>query len=173
MNKLDGLKAKFPTLEINLDGATDFYQEGVDIVERENVAVIIKHPYEEKFLLADWKNSKWKGLVTGGIGKDSIERTTLEEIREETGYRNIAKITDLKYVSHSLFFHPVKKENRLAHYNLTLAELSDLEQNEISEEEQSIADFIWIHRDKVLDLITRDSMKELWMFYINKQKFTE
>jgi hypothetical protein len=61
-----------------------------------------------------------------------------------------------------------KNADGLAHYHLVFAELADLEKDTVSEEEQSIADFVWVKKDDVLDTITRDSIKHLWKFYLNK-----
>ena len=169
MSKLDEIKARFPSVDVNLEGGTDSYQEGLEIIERDPVAVIIKYPDQELYLIADWKSSQWKGFLTGGVEDgDTVYKTVLKEVREETGYKNVSKVIEMNQVSHSIFFHTVKKVNRLAHYYLVFAELADLEQDEVAEEEKAIADFIWVPRDKVLDLLSRNDMKVLWNFYITK-----
>jgi len=167
MTKLDEIKAKYPLIDVNLDGGNDSYQEGAEVIERHPLAVVIKHPDEDEYLIADWKNADWKGFLTGGVeGGDTVHRTVLKEVYEETGYKNISKVIEMDCVAHSIFFHPVKKVNRLAHYHLVFAELADLEQDEVAEEEKAIAEFIWVPRDNVLDLLSRIPMKKLWEFYI-------
>lgn len=157
----------YPDICINNEGESDAYKEGLPIIERDSVAIVIKHPNENLYLLADFKQSKWKGFLTGGIeGGDSLEKTVYKEIHEESGYKNISKIISMNFVSHSLFFHPVKKVNRLAHYHLAYAELADLEKDEVSDEEKNIADFIWVSFDNVLETLTRKGMKLLWKFYV-------
>lgn len=163
---IEDIRSAYPNIDINQSGGTDSFQEGVDIVERDPIAVIIKHPTDELYLLADWKNSIWKGFLTGGIEDgDTLEETVKKEIYEETGYKHIKKITETDCVSHGLFFHTIKKVNRLAHYHLVIAELANLEQDEVSADEKAIADFIWIPRDEVANLLTRSDMKILWDYY--------
>ncbi|HEY0220731.1 MAG TPA: NUDIX domain-containing protein, partial [Candidatus Paceibacterota bacterium] len=134
----------YPDIDINSEGELDAYKEDLPVIERDPIAVIIKHPIENLYLLADWKNAEWKGFLTGGIEEgDTLEKTVRKEIHEETGFKNVAKIMPMNFVSHALFFHTVKNVNRLAHYHLVYAELSDLEKDNVSEEESNIADFIW------------------------------
>ena len=164
---LDEIKAKYPDIGINTSGGPDSYQDGVTIVERDPIAVVIKHSTDEKYLIAKWKQTVWNGFLTGGIeGNDTLEETVQKEVHEETGYKNVAKVQAMDCVSHGLFFHVVKKVNRLAHYHLVFAQLTDLEQDEVSEEEKSIAEFEWIPREEVMDLLTHDNMKMLWKYYL-------
>lgn len=163
---LEEIKALYPTIDINMSGGSDSYQEGVTIIERDPIAVIIKHPTQELYLLADWKNSDWKGFLTGGVEDgDTIAQTVSKEIHEETGYKNVAQVIEMNCVSHGLFFHTVKKVNRLAHYHLVFAQLENLGQDTVSEEEQAIANFIWVVRDEVSNLLTGKDMKTLWNYY--------
>ena len=167
MKNIEEVKALYPDVEINLDGINDAYREDLPIIERDTLAVIIKHPTEDSYLMAKWKNADWNGFLTGGIEDgDTLEETVKKEIHEESGFKNVSKIMPLDFTAHALFFHTVKNVNRLAHYHLVTAELSDLAQDPVSEEEQSIADFVWVPKDDVLQTISRDSMKSLWNFYI-------
>ncbi len=171
MNTIEDFRAQYPGIEINLDGNEDSYREDLPIVEREPIAVVIKHPIEASYLLAVWKGVTWNGLLTGGIEKDdTMEQTVRKEIHEEAGYKNVAKIIPLDFIAHALFFHPVKNVNRLAHYHLVYAELADLEKDEVSEEEKAIADFVWVPEDEVATTITRKAMKQLWQFYTEQEQ---
>ncbi|MCC6290826.1 NUDIX hydrolase [Candidatus Nomurabacteria bacterium] len=171
MKVTSDLTKLYPEIDINSDGGPDAYREGLPIVERDPVAVIIKHPSENQYLLAEWKQAEWRGFLTGGIEKgDSLEKTVRKEIHEETGYKNVSEIIATNFVSHALFFHPVKNVNRLAHYRLVFARLADLERENVSEEEGRIADFVWVPHDEVLEILTRRDMKLLWNFYINNLK---
>ncbi len=161
---------QYPDIDINMDGGPDSFQEGLPIVERDPIAIIIKHPTENSFLLADWKQADWKGFVTGGIEDgDSVADTVRKEIHEETGYKNVGAIVQTDIVSHALFFHPVKNVNRLAHYHLVIAQLADLDRDAVSAEEQAIADFVWVPFQDVERLLTRQGIKLLWRAY-NEQK---
>lgn len=160
----------YPDIDINDEGGSDAYREDLPIVERDPIAVIIKHPEENLYLLADWKQAEWKGFLTGGIEEgDSMETTVVKEIHEETGYKNVSKIVPMDFASHALFFHPVKNVNRLAHYHLVFAQLENLDKDEVSEEESRIADFIWIPYDEVSSMLTRKGMRLLWDFYMKNK----
>ena len=93
MKKIQEIKALYPDIDINLDGITDAFNESFPIVERDPIAVIIKHPKEELYLMAKWKSCVWNGFLTGGIEDgDTLEQAVQKEIHEETGYKNISKI---------------------------------------------------------------------------------
>jgi 8-oxo-dGTP pyrophosphatase MutT (NUDIX family) len=163
---VEEIRTKYHDIDINMSGGTDTFQEGQPIVERDPIAVIIKHPTDDIFLIAQWKNG-WCGFLTGGIEEgDTLERTVQKEIHEETGFKNIGLIKPLDCVSHGLFFHTVKNVNRLAHYHLVYAELANLEQDTIAEEELAIAQFKWVPKAEVLNLLTRRDMKILWEYFV-------
>ena len=166
LHTIEEIKKLYPDVYVNEDGGSDTYQEGLPIVERDPLTVVIKHPSQNSYLIAKWKKSEWNGFLTGGIeGEDSVEDTVRKEILEETGYKHVSKIVPMDYVTHGVFFHPVKNVNRLAHYHLVFAELTDLEKDDVSEEETNIADFVWIPYDDVLETLTREEMKLLWKHY--------
>ncbi|HEY1041149.1 MAG TPA: NUDIX hydrolase [Candidatus Paceibacterota bacterium] len=159
--------ARYPDIEINESGGPDSFNPDAPIVERDPIAVIIKHPTEELFLIAQWKKGGWNGWLTGGIEEgDTLEQTVHKEIHEEAGYKNVGEIKELDCVSHGLFFHPVKNVNRLAHYHAVFAQLKDLEQDEVSEEEKAIAEFVWIQKDEVNTTLSADNMRKLWNYYL-------
>lgn len=162
---------QYPDIDINDEGGADAYKPGLAIVERDPIAVIIQHPSENLYLLADWKQSVWKGFLTGGIEEgDTLEDTVRKEIHEETGYKHVGKIVPTNFVSHALFFHPVKNVNRLAHYHLVLAQLANLEKDEVSEAERRIADFIWVPYEDVERTITRKGIVLLWRYYMQHSR---
>jgi 8-oxo-dGTP pyrophosphatase MutT (NUDIX family) len=169
MKKEEILKL-YPDIDINETGASDSFRDGEQIIERDPIAVIIKHPTDELYLMAEWSNG-WHGFLTGGIEDgDTLEDTVRKEILEETGFKNVGKIQKMDCVSHGLFYHTVKHVNRLAHYHLVFATLADLEQTEISEEELAIAKFIWVKKDAVDETLSRNDMKKLWRFYLKETK---
>ncbi len=170
MHNLNDIKNMYPDVDVNEDDGADSYREGLPVIERDPVAVIIKHPTENMYLVAQWKGVVWNGFLTGGIEDgDSLETTVKKEIHEETGFKHVSRIVPMDCVSHALFFHPVKKVNRLAHYHLVFAELVDLEKDEVSEIEKNIADFVWVPYGEVLEMLTRNSIKTLWKFYMDNK----
>lgn len=153
-------------LDINIGPGKDAYVSSSSTVERNNVACIIKHPTEDAYLISKWKQVAWNGFLTGGIEEGvTQDETARQEVKEETGYMNIKNITVHDFASHGLFYHVVKKQNRLAHYNLVVVELTDLTQEKVSDEEQAICDFVWVPKSKVAALLTRYDMKSLWQQY--------
>ena len=166
MQTTEEIIAKYPDIDINTDGATDAYRPGLPIVERDPIAVIIKNPTDDLYLLADWKQAVWRGFLTGGIEEgDTVEQTVRKEILEETGYLHVKTIEETDIVSHALFFHPVKNVNRLAHYHLVIAQLADLEHTDVTDAEQAIADFVWVPFAEVEETLTRKGIKLLWNMY--------
>ena len=170
---IEQIKNTFSPLDINTGPGADAYNPQVsEIVERNNVACIIRHPSENSFLISKWKKVDWNGFLTGGIeeGSDKIETAT-QELKEESGFLNIRKIVDMNFASHGLFYHVIKNQNRLAHYNLVYIELENLERVEVSEEEKAICDFVWVEESKVLETLTRNDMKYLFEFYQSNKNF--
>jgi 8-oxo-dGTP pyrophosphatase MutT (NUDIX family) len=167
MTKEEILKL-YPDVDINESGGLDNFRGDEPIIERDPIAVIIQHPTDELYLIAQWSNG-WCGFLTGGIEDgDTLEDTVRKEILEETGFKNVLNIEPMDCISHGLFYHIVKHVNRLAHYHLVFAKLTDLEQQEISEEELAIAKFVWVPKEKVEETLTRGDMKKLWKFYIEQ-----
>ncbi len=159
----------YPDIDINNSGGIDNFRENEPIIERDPLAVIIKHPTEELYLIAKW-SSGWCGFLTGGIEQgDTMEETVQKEILEETGFKNILHIEPMDCVSHGLFYHIVKHVNRLAHYHLVFAKLANLEQEEVSAEELAIAKFIWVKKNEVEETLTANDMKKLWRFYLESE----
>ncbi|HEY4493247.1 MAG TPA: NUDIX hydrolase [Candidatus Paceibacterota bacterium] len=170
MQTIQDLNKLYPDIEINQEGGADSYREGLPIVERDPVAVIIKHPSENSYLIAKWKAIAWNGFLTGGIEEgDTLEGTVRKEIHEEAGYKNVARIAPMNFATHALFFHPTKNVNRLAHYHLVVVTLADLEKDKVSEEESKIAEFVWMPYEQVAKTVTNKAMKLLWEYYLESK----
>ena len=65
MTKEEILKL-YPDVDINESGGLDTFRPEEPIIERDPIAVIIKHPTDDSYLIAKWSNG-WCGLLTGGI----------------------------------------------------------------------------------------------------------
>lgn len=160
--------------DINRDGGADSYQDGVEEIERYNVAVVIEHPEKEEFLCVKWKKSDWQGFVTGGVeGGDTESETAIKEVQEETGYQNAEVVKVYDKSSHGKFYHVGKKVNRLAHYKVVHVKLKDLEAKERSQEEKDIADMMWVKKEAVKDFLKREDMKYVWRVFCGEDVLEE
>lgn len=166
---LDLNKYKDQPIDLNLGDGKDRFQNNKEIKERNNVACIIKHPTENKYLVSKWKSVNWNGFLTGGIEEGETPQDAVKkELKEETGFVDIKDIKDFNFTSHAIFYHPVKNQNRFAHYNLFVIELNSLENVGVAKEEADIAEFVWVDESEVLETLSRYDMKSLWEFYLNK-----
>jgi leucyl-tRNA synthetase len=118
-------------------------------VERNSISAIIRNPVNGKYLALKWKKADWVTAVTGGIeAEQTPEEAALAEIREETGYKNVRLVRTLTTV-HSSFFHIPKNENRFGHFHTFIFELTDEERDELSAEEQSKHDVVWMTSEEM------------------------
>ncbi len=109
---------------------TSPFRPDKDTIPRNVVACVIKHPTEDKYLIARPRGGdKWSPLMGGIEDGESIEDTARREIIEETGYVNIASIERKGSVFAGEFFAPHKDLNRIAYNNVIYVELGSLEQD--------------------------------------------
>ncbi len=126
-------KFKLPIIQVvaprHID-ATSPFRPDKETIPRNVVACVIKHPDEDKYLMALPRGGdKWAPLMGGIEGDESIEETVRREIIEETGYVNIASIQPKGNVFAGEFFAPHKDLNRIAYNNVVYVELGSLEQD--------------------------------------------
>ncbi|OGZ00309.1 MAG: hypothetical protein A2945_01670 [Candidatus Liptonbacteria bacterium RIFCSPLOWO2_01_FULL_52_25] len=125
------------------------YREGEPIVVRNAIMAIVKHWSEDKYIGLQWKKVNWRTLLTGGIEKgQTAEQAGVAEIREETGFLHPKFVRELG-VTHGLFYHVPKKENRLAHLHITYFELEDGACEAISEAENANHEIKWLTLDEL------------------------
>lgn len=130
------------------------FKKGEPITITDGVIVLVKHWSEKKYLGLKWKEVDWGTLLTGGIDEGHTpEETVLKEIREETGFLNAKIVRDMGVVD-GMFYHEPKKQNRLTHGHMYYVELEDGEKEEISEEEASRHDTVWLGLDEMPEFIT-------------------
>ncbi len=120
-----------------------------EIVPRNVVACVIKHPTEEKYLFGFPKGgTKWAPLMGGIEDNESIEETARREIVEETGYTDIKSVEKKGSVFASEFFASHKDLNRIAYNNVVYVELGSLEQDmslAVDKDEQEVK---WVSLDE-------------------------
>ncbi|MEI6228767.1 MAG: class I tRNA ligase family protein [Candidatus Saccharibacteria bacterium] len=129
---------------------------GKKTVERQTVHGIVFDPKTNKYLCLKWKQFGWTTFITGGVESDDgdLIASAKREITEETGYKNLQPIRVIGGQVASEYFATHKDENRKAFASAVLFELIDEEKTDVSNEEASKYDSIW------LDLadITADTM---------------
>ena len=112
---------------------------------RKNVQAVIKHPEEDKIIQLHWKEVPWKTFVIGGVEEgESYEDAIIREIKEETGYKNFKKIEKLGWQMESHFYAKHKDINRQAFTQVFVVELSDLEKEDLSDEESKKHKIVWV-----------------------------
>lgn len=124
------------------------------------VIVIIKHWSEDKYLGLRWPGPGWGTLLTGGIDEGlTPEETVLKEIHEETGYKN-AKIVKNLGLIHSKYYHEPKKINRFGHAPTFYVELQDDQKDEISSDEESKHEVVWLSKAELSKFLTATSHQQ-------------
>ncbi len=126
-------------------------------VEKDGIIAIIKHWNEDKYLGVKWKEVAWGTFLTGGVDDGmSPEETVLKEIREETGYLHAEIIAKLAIVD-GIFYHVPKKKNQNVHGHVFYVELENDEREELSEEEASKHDLVWLSKEELQAFLTPDT----------------
>lgn len=149
IGKSEGAEVRFALQEEKEPTFYQFFEpgtirDGEPFVERNCIVALVKHWSEDKYIGLKWKKVNWETLITGGIEQgQNAEEAAIQEIREETGYKNPKLIKELGTV-HSRFFHVPKKENRFGHFDILYVELEDGEREELSEEEKANHEPQWL-----------------------------
>lgn len=137
-------------------------RESHPFVERDSVAVIVKHWKEDKYIGLRWKQVDWETIITGGIEEgQTAEEAAMAEIREETGFLNPVFKKDLGTI-HCRFFHPPKNVNRLGHFKCMYFELADDKHNEIAKEEQANHEVVWLTPEEMEAFRLPKSQRYIW-----------
>lgn len=155
-------------------------------VPRTVVQGIVKHWDKDEIIQIQWKKFPWKTFVIGGAEEgETLEEAVQREIREETGYQNIKSVKRVTQELRSEWYAPHKDCNRLAYIHIFEVQLGGPEHEELTSEEQTIHEVVWVPRKTmptfkpvtempfVLDFYARgESAYPGEGFLINSGKFT-
>jgi len=143
--------------------------------ERDSVFAIVKHWKEDKYFLLDWKKFGWKSFVIGGVDKgESFKDAAIREVKEETGYMDIKKITEIAFENHANFYAEHKGVNRYGRFRNFLIELKSDKRENLEEEHTKNHEGLWMDKNKVMNFINLLNNKYIWNIYLNGERaFTE
>ncbi len=128
------------------------HKEGVPLVPRNVVCMVVKHPTEDKILIAHPFGSDFWSPVMGGMDDgEKPEDTARRELLEETGYHDIKNITVFEEVIDSEFYAQHKQENRIAYITTVTVELASLDKKDVSEQEKATVESMWATPEQVTE----------------------
>lgn len=133
------------------------FKEGEPFVHTDAIIAMVKHWSEDKYIALKWKQVAWGTFLTGGIDEGmNAEDTVRKEILEETGYKNIKKLSKLGMV-HSRFYHVPKKLNKFTHAYVFEVELDTGEQDPVDSAEQEKHEVLWLTVEELQKFLTATS----------------
>lgn len=107
---------------------TSPFRAEADVVSRDVVTCLVKHPTEDKYLIArPAKGKNWSPLMGGIDIGETPEEAALRELAEETGYVDIRSAELVGNVFASEFYADHKLVNRIAYCQVVRIELNSLE----------------------------------------------
>lgn len=148
----------------------DAVRMDLPLVEREAISAIVKHWSEDKYIGLKWKKADWDTFITGGVEKgQTSEEAARAEIMEETGYQNFKLVKKLARM-HSQFFHVPKNENRFAHFDNFLFQLTDGERKEVSDEEKAKHEVVWLTKEELETFRLPEGHRLIWEQVLGVEK---
>ncbi|NTV41586.1 MAG: class I tRNA ligase family protein, partial [Candidatus Moranbacteria bacterium] len=150
-------------------------RDGIEIIKRKTVIGIVKHWSEEKYYCLHWEKFGWKSFVIGGVKEnEEWEAAVIREVKEETGYQDIKKITKVGGTIHDCFFAAHKGINRYADMECYLVELGSDKFVEPDYEEVKNHVGVWIPSEEIADYVNLSAHEIYWDVFCNDEKaFTE
>lgn len=119
--------------------------EGQEVIARNVVTCVVKHPTEDKYLIVNPAGSDyWSPLMGGMDDGETPSDTARRELEEETGYFDVKEIIEKDEVLCSEFYAQHKQQNRIAYCNTVVLQLASLEQHPVTDEEAALQVYEWV-----------------------------
>lgn len=133
------------------------------LVPRQVVCMVVKHPTEDKYLIAKPTSSDFWAPVMGGIDEgETPEQAALRELAEESGYTDVKAVQAYDEVIASEFYAQHKQENRIAYIRTVRVELASLDKQPVSAAEQSKQELQWVTPAEVSKLCVGAGAAEIY-----------
>jgi leucyl-tRNA synthetase len=146
-------KYELPTQEVIVPNIIDKRNppvEGKKFVERKNVHAIVRDPKTGKYLAIKWKKFDWTTFPMGGINEgEDVVVAAKREVKEETGFVNLALVKVLDGQVRAEYFAAHKDQNRISYTRAVVFDLIDQEKVEISQEEKDSHDIVWLNESQL------------------------
>lgn len=130
-------------------------REGKKNVARDMVIALVENPEGTKLIGLQWLKFDWRTPVNGGIEKgESLEKASLREITEETGYTDVEFVKELGQPYQAEYFAAHKDENRVGTIHIAFCRLKSEAKKEISEEEKKTHKLVWVDKKDFVKFFT-------------------
>lgn len=142
---------------------TSPFREDKELVPRNVVTCIVKHPSEDKYIIArPIKGDNWSPLMGGIDEGESPEEAAARELLEETGYFDIKSKKSKGNIFSSEFFAMHKDVNRIAYCQVVYIELASLKVNEELAVEKADQEIKWVTEAEYRNFPTTGGMLEVF-----------
>lgn len=139
-------------------------REDKEWVKRNNVVLVVKHWSEDKYLYIEYKKQDWKCFISGGVDEgESTKDAAIRELREESGYKNIALIEEMPTKMANVFYAAHKGVNRYSTVTSFYIELENGEQDKLSDEEMAEHEVKWGTKDNLCEILKNGFTDQIWL----------
>lgn len=145
-------------------------REDKPVSKKDVVTAIVRDPKTQEYIVLDWGGRK--GFVGGGVEEgESFDNAIIREIKEETGYTDIA-IVDI--VLPELYGHGYKPRKNINCFDLDrvyLVDVLDRTQRVSHEGDTNEHTICWVPASQVSSHLTLDHHQFMWQWYNQQMNY--